>query len=195
MNSVWLLFKLLEALLGIICLGYHTRGFLNVDFVQSHYTYCCVFGGATLIPMFGCIRICLRDTIHPFCEGVINLLAALFLFGVSLNSMFHAEKDFYLVYLSSMDIGVNEEPPHPFFKYSKAQSISALCCGCLFLLHSVFAFDLTLNKAEDSQTDDDSDESDDEGSGDSRVTPTHLYVCGKFVHKWLKRYDWFKRLD
>ncbi|XP_075156662.1 uncharacterized protein LOC142229949 [Haematobia irritans] len=193
MNSVWLVFKLFETLFGLICLGYHTRGFLNIDFVQSHYTYCFIFGGTTLMSMFGSIAICLKETSHPLWEGGMNSMAALCLFGVSLDSMFHAEKDFYLTYLASME-NIDDDPPYPFFKHSKVQSIAALCSGCLYLLHSILAFDLCFAEDADRGNVGASD-CREEDSGENGIVHQRLYVCGKGVHKWLEKYEWFTKLD
>lgn len=202
MKRVWFILKFLESLLGLICLGYHTRGFLNVDYVQSHYTYCCIFGGFTLMAMFGCLNVVLKETIHPVWEVGLNLLAAVCMIGVSIDSMFHAEKDFYLMYLSASmhdyddddddDTAEEHEKPHPFFKYSKGQSIAALCCGSLFLLHFVFAFDFAIHKDASSLDSETSDEEEDENQGIS--DGLKLYVCGKVVHKWLEKFEWFKSL-
>ncbi|XP_005182842.2 uncharacterized protein LOC101889981 [Musca domestica] len=195
MQKVNFLFKIMEIILGLICLGYHTSGFLNVDFVQTHYTYCCIFGGFTLMAMYGCLAICLQESesVHPWWEGGINLLAAVCFIAVSVDSMFHAEKDFYLTYLiSRQDEHDEKEEPHPFFKYSKAQSIAALYCGCLFLLHSIIAFDFALHQQRRNENDVTMDDANSDNSEDSKI---ELYVCGKAVHKRLEKYDWFKKLN
>ncbi|XP_073833921.1 uncharacterized protein [Musca autumnalis] len=204
MQKVSFLFKLIETILGLTCLGYHTRGFLNVEFVQSHYVYCCIFGGFTLMAMYGCVAICLKGmkASNPWWEAVTNLLAAVCFLGVSLDSMFHAEKDFYLTYLIAQNDYYDdandeeEEESHPFFKYSKAQSIAALYCGSLFLLHSIIAFDFAFHQEHHDDDDvDTTDEAESFNSNEDSSQQIELYVCGKVVHKWLEKYDWFKKLD
>ncbi|XP_061393192.1 uncharacterized protein LOC133328666 [Musca vetustissima] len=203
MQRVSFLFKFMESILCLICLTYHSRGFLSVNFVQSHYIYCLVFGGFTLMAMCGCLSICLKETnnTNPWWEVVLNVLAAVCFFGVSLDSMYHAEKDFYLTYLISQqqdyedDDDENVDEPHSFFKYSKVQSIAALYCGSLFLLHSIIAFDFALHQQQQRGNDED-DSMDDANFDDPEdSSQLELYVCGKVVHKWLEKYDWFKKLD
>lgn len=204
MKRVWFIFKIIESVLGLCCLGYHARGFLNINHIHQHYTYVAAFGGFSLMAMFGCLSICLKESVSPLREGALNIFAASAFILVSLNSMYHAEKDFHLMYLSADVSEVIEEehleemeltePPHPFFKYSKAQSVAALCCGCLFLLHAILAFDLAMIDSDElSEISDDYDESveDQEVSGQQRMP---FYVFGKQVHGWLNQFEWFSTL-
>ncbi|XP_023300769.2 uncharacterized protein LOC111682995 [Lucilia cuprina] len=208
MKRVWFTFKIIESILGLCCLGYHARGFLNITYIQSHYTYVAVFGGFSLMAMFGCLSICLKEPVSALREGLLNCIAAIAFILVSLNSMYHAEKDFHLMYLSA-DVAddIEEEhleeveltqPPHPFFKYSKAQSVAALCCGSLFLLHAILAFDLSWSGGGESFEVSDDDDEIDEGSiaeeGDKVQLRLPYYVFGKKVHEWLNHYEWFNSL-
>lgn len=144
--------------------------------------------------MFGCLSICLKERVHPLWEGSINLLAAISFFGVSMNSMFHAEKDFYLTYLAT-DLNDEIEEPYPFFKHSKAQSIAALCCGCIFLLHSVLAFDVALDDADDTSPRENRESREHNNGTTSDDNQLHLYVCGKILHEWLEKREWFHDLS
>lgn len=209
MKRVWFLFKVIESILGLCCLGYHARGFLNINYIQDHYTYVAVFGGFTLMAMFGCLSICLKEPVSALREGTLNSIAAIAFILVSLNSMYHAEKDFHLMYLSAdTSFHIEEEhleeeelteQPHPFFKYSKAQSVAALCCGSLFLLHAILAFDLAMSISDerfqgesDQESNADEDNFSDGGIG---VESLPFYVFGKQIHKWLNRYEWFNILS
>ncbi|KAM7347532.1 uncharacterized protein ACRADG_007100 [Cochliomyia hominivorax] len=202
MKRIWFTFKIIESILGLCCLGYHARGFLNISNIQDHYTYVAVFGGFTLMAMFGCLSICLKEPVSAVREGILNTMAALAFILVSMNSMYHAEKDFHLMYLSTdATSNVKEEhlqeveltqPPHPFFKYSKAQSVSALCCGSLFLLHAILAFDLAITGTDERTEDSDEESSvEEENIYGERLT---YYVFGKKTHEWLNRYEWFNTL-
>ncbi|XP_065364775.1 uncharacterized protein LOC135957876 [Calliphora vicina] len=206
MKRVWFIFKIIESILGLCCLGYHARGFLNITYIQDHYTYVAVFGGFSLMAMFGCLSICLKEPVSALREGLFNIIAAIAFILVSMNSMYHAEKDFHLMYLSADVIDDIEEEhleevelteqPHPFFKYSKAQSVAALCCGSLFLLHAILAFDLALIDSSDETLEDDSEDEYEESKAEEGGKGQRLpfYVFGKNVHEWLNRYEWFNTL-
>ena len=199
MRRVWLTFKIFEVILGLFCLGYHTRGFLNILNIQDHYAYVAVFAGFTLMAMFGCLSICSKQAVSPFREGCLNMFAAISFLLISLDSMFRAERDFYLIYLSSSVLAETREeleitrPPHSFFKYSKAQSIAALCGGSLFLLHAILAFDFAWVSIEGMSSD--SDDEDEENAEDAEYAE-HLvfYVFSKPVHQWLNHFEWFHTL-
>lgn len=202
MKRVWFTFKILEVILSLCCLGYHTRGFLNINYIQDHYTYVAVFGGFSLISMFGCLSICMKATVHPLREAVLNLIAAIAFISVSMNSMYHAEKDFYLMYLSAgIEDDIEEEQhvvedlieqPRPFFKYSKAQSVAALCCGSIYLLHAILAFDVAMLRNDTTVADSVVDDaSGGESNNDQRLK---LYVFGKRVHNWLDKFKWFSSI-
>ena len=192
MRRIWFTFKIFEVMLGLSCLGYHARGFLSITNIQDHYAYVAVFAGFTLMAMFGCISICLKETVSPVREGCLNMFAAIAFISVSINSMYHAEKDYYLMYLTAETIETEaleeleiSDQPHPFFKYSKAQSIAALCCGSLFLLHAVFALDFAIT------AEDESSESDEEDEYNKYAENLTYYVFTKKVHEWLNHFEWF----
>lgn len=197
MRRVWFTFKLFETLLGLFCLGCHARGFLSITNTQDHYLYVAVFAGFTLMAMFGCISICLKESVSAFREGCLNIFAAISFILTSLDSMYHAEKDFYLMYLATeveaetLEQFEVSEKPHPFFKYSKAQSVAALCCGSLFLLHAVLALDFAMVSVQEiSSSSSESDEEQDDKYAEDLI----FYVFSKRVHQWLNRFEWFYTL-
>ena len=195
MRRVWFTFKFFEVILGLSCLGYHARGFLNIGNTQDHYVYVAIFAGFTLMAMFGCVSICLKESVSPLREGCLNMFAAIAFISVSINCMYHAEKDYYLTYLSTEveaealeELEISDQP-HPFFKYSKKQSIAALCCGSLFLLHAVFALDFAMITAEE-----ESSESDEEDEHNKYAENMIFYVFTKRLHEWLNHFEWFHTL-
>ena len=201
MRRVWFTFKIFEVILGLFCLGYHARGFLNIGNIQDHYIYVAIFAGFTLMAMFGCLSICSKEDVSPFREGCLNMFAAISFISISLDSMFHAEKDFYLTYLSAQVHAETLEefeitkPPHSFFKYSKAQSIAALCGGSLFLLHAILAFDFAMVNIEGMSSSDSDEDENDENAEDAEYAEHLLfYVFSKGVHQWLNHFEWFHTL-
>lgn len=199
MKRVWFVYKIIESMLGLCCLGYHACGFLKINYIQDHYVYVAVFGGFPLMSMFGCLSICLKESVSPLREALWSTMAACVYILVSINSMYHAEKDFHLMYLSAdirhnvegdyQEIDDLSEEPHSFFKYSKAQSVAALICGCFYWLHAILAFDVGMAKVEETNYFEDN-ESDDVES----IQHLPFYVFGKIVHVWLNKFQWFSSL-
>ena len=188
MDEVWLLFKFIEFILNIVCTCFHIRGFLFTSEPQPHNLFFCgTFAAFTMITLFGMVEICLSPKALPInMEAVINGCGAVMFIVASMLSMCYAENDFHLMYLSDI-----EEMEHLFFYYCKAQSVSALACGILHMLHAFYAVDALIPVKQDTAQVFQviMQDSEEDVSGKLR-----LYFFGQSVHNTLLKYKWFRWL-
>ncbi|XP_055843766.1 uncharacterized protein LOC129910412 [Episyrphus balteatus] len=190
MEEVWFFFKLIETLLGSTCMIFHIQGFLDDRQPLPHQMYFCgTFFGFTIIAIFGNIGISLGSRPSMLIEAIVSGVASLFFILSSIFSMYHAEKDFHLMYLSDY-----EESIHPFFAISKKQSITALCCGLFYMLHTVFAVDAILI-TDEIQFDEQGAQAENIAKADIECyQPIKLYICGKELNDILEKQEWFLRI-
>lgn len=123
----------------LICAGLHIQGFLHYPEPFPHeMLFCGLYASYFLISFYsflflykGCCG--LNYTVEAIVSG-----AAFLLFVVSaFVSMYHAEKDIHLQYLTD-----EEEWYHPFFVYCRLQSLGATITAQMFLVHCSLALDL-----------------------------------------------------
>ncbi|XP_067635724.1 uncharacterized protein [Eurosta solidaginis] len=184
MRSIWFTFKFVEGCLGCLCMGIQIEGFLNVEVSQDLYLYITVFSIFTCVSFFGCIDICMNNDPTMLREAIWNGIVCLGYIITAITTLYHAEKDLYLIYLSGLDI-IEDEAVHPFFRYSKAQAIIAIVTGVVHMLHSVLTTDVLFSdlaaiKAEE------------EGREHTRF---RLYLGGIWIHTRLLRLKWFRRFE
>ncbi|XP_014087215.1 uncharacterized protein [Bactrocera oleae] len=191
MQEIWCFFKLLEVLLGIVCLTFHVLGFLHTEPLPHNLFYCGTFASFTVYAAFGILNNLCGHGRTATIEAIATTLGAVMHFAASLLSMYHAEQDFHLMFLTD-----TEEPKHRYFFYCKAQSIAALTTGGMYMLHATYAYDagfirfkreLRSGVASDQETED-------EESLQRYRTHIEMFVCGKWVHKKLLRFKWFQEL-
>lgn len=192
MQEIWCFFKLLEVLLGSACLTFHVLGFLHTEPLPHNLFYCGTFASFTLFAALGILNnLCGRGHTAVI-EAVTTTLGAVMHFAASLFSMYHAENDFHLMFLTD-----TEEPRHSYFFYCKAQSIAALTTGGMYMLHATYAYDagfILLKRELPGAISDDLETEDETESAQRHRTHIEMYVFGKWVHSELLRFEWFRNL-
>ncbi|XP_055390468.1 uncharacterized protein LOC129619305 [Condylostylus longicornis] len=165
---------------GIICLVYHINGTLYSVEPQPHTVFFCgTFVGFLIISLLSQIRMLLGATSPPIMESIIAVIGSIAYYFSAFASMYYAEKDFHLMYLSD-----EEEGRHEFFVICKSQSISSLVCGSIYLLHAVYAIDSCI-------TQDDSGNCFDDEIKFSPTGPIQLHL---FFRPWLEKINFFRYL-
>ncbi|XP_037916892.1 uncharacterized protein LOC119655194 isoform X2 [Hermetia illucens] len=108
--------------------------------------FCGTYFAFTLVSIFSMAMICFHIDVHLIIQAAVNgIAAACFIIG-SIVSMYHAENDFHLMYLSDV-----EESEHEFFVICKTQSIVSLITGLAFMLHATFTVDAIVVHPTESQ--------------------------------------------
>ncbi|KFB48109.1 AGAP004947-PA-like protein [Anopheles sinensis] len=123
----------------LICAATHIRGFLHHQEPFPHeMLFCGLYASYFLISCYaflflyrGCCALCY--TVEAVLSGVGFLLFVVSAFV----SMYHAEQDIHLQYLSD-----EEEWYHQFFVYCRLQSLTATITAQVFLVHCSLALDL-----------------------------------------------------
>ncbi|XP_036319592.1 uncharacterized protein LOC118734015 [Rhagoletis pomonella] len=185
MRVVWFCFKLIEGCLGCLCMGTQIEGFLNVAVSQDLYLYITLFSVSTCISFFGCLNLCMENDPSFIREVIWNGFACFGYILASILTMYHAEKDLYLIYLSDLEI-IEDETTHSLFNYSKFQAISAIVTGVVHLLHSVLAADILFTDIAVAKAEENGIE------GKNRFT---LYFGGLWIHTRLMKWKWFRRFE
>ncbi|XP_012160285.1 uncharacterized protein LOC105665242 [Ceratitis capitata] len=192
MQEVWTFFKLLEMLLGIVCLTFHVVGFSQTEPLPHNLFYCGTFASFTFFSFLGILNVYFGRGRTAIMEAIPTTLGAVMHFAASILSMYHAENDFHLMFLTDF-----EEPQHSYFFYCKAQSIAALTTGALYMLHATYAYDavfirtrrrLHVGVTEDAETEDETE------SAPRHQIHIEMFVLGKWCHSKLLRYKWFQKL-
>ncbi|XP_068155247.1 uncharacterized protein [Drosophila tropicalis] len=179
-------FYMLETIMNIILMGYHVRGFLAIPAVFQGFF--CVL---TVLTLFASINVCSGNT--PYIWNEINRCAvgAIGYIIISIMTMRDAENELWVL----LDNEV-EKPKHPFYMFMRGQSICALLCGTIYLLHFTIVLDFLLSKADDDQItsdfDLDTDEVDDDAASNDLIMPVKLYVLGEWFERRLAKYAWFE---
>nr|NP_001247374.1 uncharacterized protein Dmel_CG34433, isoform B [Drosophila melanogaster]AFH06691.1 uncharacterized protein Dmel_CG34433, isoform B [Drosophila melanogaster]AOQ15472.1 CG34433-PB [synthetic construct] len=172
LRPVLFLFYTLETIFNMFCMGYHISGF---QAIELH-----VFEWDTSV------NICTGNTPAVVTEIWKSSAAAIVFILISLSTMWDAERQFYVFFFAS-ELGdknshafVEDRPIHPIFHYLRGMSISSLTCGILYLLHATIMIDVKLTN--------------DRNQGESKGTymPIPLFVLGRFIHRKLSAYDWFR---
>lgn len=180
MQHVWFLFKFLEVIMGCVCLSFHIISLDELEPLPHVVFYCGTFFGYTMISFFGTIGILLGRGPKPFMEAITNGLAATMFTLASMLSMYHAENDYHLMYLSDF-----EEPLHKYFYHCKSQSIASLAGAFLYLLHSMYAFDVVcITKRQVNIFEDEHEEA---------RQPIRLYFISESIELYLEGFSWFRR--
>ncbi|XP_018792436.1 PREDICTED: uncharacterized protein LOC108971069 [Bactrocera latifrons] len=183
MRSVWFAFKLFEGCLGCLCMGIQIEGFLNVAVSQDLYLYITVFSVFTCTSFFGCLNICMENDPVLLREIIWSSFASFSYIITGITTMYHAEKDLYLMYLSDLEI-IEDEMGHQFFGYSKTQTILAIVTSVVYLLHAVLAGDMLISETAVAKAA--------EGEEKKKLL---LYLGGMKIHNRLLKLKWFRRFD
>ncbi|XP_011191889.1 uncharacterized protein LOC105218169 [Zeugodacus cucurbitae] len=192
MQEIWCFFKILEVLLGIACLTFHVVGFLRNEPLPHNLFYCGTFASFMIYSALGILNNLFGRGPTARMEAVTTTLGAVMHFTASLLSMYHAENDFHLLFLTDM-----EEPNHRYFFYCKAQSIAALTTGGMYMLHATYAYDasfIRLKRETPAGVSDDGETEDEIEFVQRHRTHIEMFVFGKWVHTQLLSYEWFRKL-
>lgn len=193
LRPVLFLFYTLETIFNMFCMGYHISGFQAIelhvfewDTVAIHYFYLMTFYFFMVVTLLQSVNICTGNTPAVVTEIWKSSAAAIVFILISLSTMWDAERQFYVFFFAS-ELGdknshafVEDRPIHPIFHYLRGMSISSLTCGILYLLHATIMIDVKLTN--------------DRNQGESKGTymPIPLFVLGRFIHRKLSAYDWFR---
>lgn len=136
MKEVSFFFRLVEFFLGAFCFCYHIKGVLIVEKINHVMIYCGTYFGFSYCALIMNIGMFFNYNTHILLEITITLLAAVSFLATSVLSMYFAEQDSHLMFLTP-----NEENDHEFFYVSKMQSAASLITGLFYLLHFFLAAD------------------------------------------------------
>ncbi|KAH8232189.1 hypothetical protein KR032_001625, partial [Drosophila birchii] len=188
LRPVSFVFYTLETILNMYCLGFHISGFQGIKLVLFgveaqliHYLYLIIFYIFMVITLFQSVNVCTGHNPTITRELVKSTLATVAFFFVSLSTMWDAERQFYkFIEEPHKKEGTGKftgfEPVQPVFIYMRSQSICALACGILYLLHTCILFDFHLTTR----------------NSNGEYMPMALFVFGKWVHTKLEKYEWFR---
>lgn len=173
--------------MGCLCMGIQIEGFLNVAVSQDLYLYITVFSVFTCTSFFGCMNICMENEPVLKREVIWNGFASFGYFITAVTTMYHAEKDLYLMYLSAKVEIIEAEMGHQFFGYSKTQAIVAIVTCVVHLMHAVLAADILITDLAEAK------EAPEE-LGEERKKLV-FYLGGAKIHNRLLKLKWFRRFD
>ncbi|EDW81022.1 uncharacterized protein Dwil_GK19182 [Drosophila willistoni] len=190
-------FYMLETIMNIILMGYHVQGFLAIPAVfegfilVEKYLYLIMFYVLTVLTLFASINVCSGNT--PYIWNEINRCAvgAIGYIIISIMTMRDAENELWVVLDNEA-----EKPTHPFYMFMRGQSICALLCGIIYLLHFTIVLDFLLSKSDEDQIitdyDLDKDDVEDDAASNDLIMPVKLYVLGEWFERRLAKYEWFE---
>ncbi|KAH8307895.1 hypothetical protein KR059_001906, partial [Drosophila kikkawai] len=193
LRPVLFVFYTLETVLNMLCMGFHVTGFQAIQLDQFGWEeqamasfYLVIFYVFMALTLFQSINICTGHTPTITLELIKTSAATVAFLAVSLGTMWDAERQFYMFghdpeQEHSSTKYINYEPVHPFFVYMRSQSISALACSVLYLLHTCLMFDYKLTQKR--------------ANSDESYMPISLFVFGRWVHTKLETYEWFKEFS
>ncbi|XP_050093868.1 uncharacterized protein LOC126576604 [Anopheles aquasalis] len=131
--------RLVEAICCLICAFVHIEGFLHYQEPFPHeMLFCGLYAGYFLISFYSFLfhfwKCC---ALNYLVESVISGSGFLLFIVSAFVSMYHAETDIHLQYLSD-----DEEGYHRFFVYCRLQSLGATITAQIFLIHCCLSMDL-----------------------------------------------------
>lgn len=136
MKELSFLFRSFEVVMGMTCFAFHIKGVLIEEQMKHIMIFCGTYFGFSYCALILNIGMFFKNYIPVFLEIFITLLAAVSFILSSILSMYFAEGDTHLMFLSP-----EEESNHPFFSVAKFQSTGSLVTGLFYLLHFLIAAD------------------------------------------------------
>ncbi|XP_016997355.2 uncharacterized protein [Drosophila takahashii] len=141
MNQVWVFFKLIEVLLGSVCMFFHMRGSSYwPERIPHVILYCATFSSFTMLAALGAFRLMLARSSVLSSQLILTLSAVIAHYLCGVMIMRTAMQD---PHLSAMNSTI-EYLEHPHFAHCKQQSIAALITGTMYLMHMFHVFDLLM---------------------------------------------------
>lgn len=136
MKEVFFVFRLIEICFGMVCFGAHICGVIIHEKIRHIMIFCGTYFGFSYCALILNIGLFFNNNIPLILEMTVTSLATVSYLISSVLTMYFAEKDTHLMFLSAI-----EEALHPFFYISRIQSTTALIAGMFFLLHFLLAAD------------------------------------------------------
>ncbi|KAI8038234.1 uncharacterized protein LOC128253151 [Drosophila gunungcola] len=141
MNQVWVFFKLIEVLLGSVCMFFHIRGSTFWPERTPHVIlYCATFLSFAVLAALGAFRLMLTRSSVLSSQLLLTLSAVIAHYICGVLIMRTALQDPHLPAINSSI----EYLTHPHFAHCKQQSIAALITGTMYLMHMFHVFDLLM---------------------------------------------------
>ncbi|XP_017063000.2 uncharacterized protein LOC108102494 [Drosophila eugracilis] len=141
MNQVWVFFKLIEVVLGSVCMFYHMRGSTYWPERTPHVIlYCATFSSFTMLAALGAFRLMLARSSVLSSQLLLTVTAVIAHYFCGVLIMRTAMQDPHLASINS----TVEYLEHPHFAHCKQQSIAALITGTMYLMHMFHVFDLLM---------------------------------------------------
>ncbi|EDV57917.1 uncharacterized protein LOC6542937 [Drosophila erecta] len=141
MNQVWVFFKLIEVVLGSLCMFFHIRGSSYWPERTPHVIlYCATFSSFTALAALGAFRLILARSSVLSSQLLLTLSAVLAHYSCGVLIMRTAMLDPHLASINS----TIEYLEHPHFAHCKQKSIAALITGTMYLMHMFHVFDLLM---------------------------------------------------
>lgn len=136
MKEVSFFFRLVEIIGGTVCFCFHIHGVLIKEKINHIMIFCGTYFGFSYCALIMNIGMFFNEYTPILLEIIIAFLAAVMFLLSSVLSMFFAEQDRHLMFLTA-----KEEVTHEFFEVAKKQSAGSLCTGLFYLLHFLLASD------------------------------------------------------
>ncbi|KAH8409960.1 hypothetical protein KR009_002195, partial [Drosophila setifemur] len=141
MNQVWVFFKVIEVLLGSLCMFFHMRGELMLTERIPHViVFCATFLSFATLAALGAFRLLLTRSCVLSAQLVLTLSAAFAHYFCGLLVMRSVLQDPHLFLINST-IAYME---HPHIAYCKQQSIGAIVTGTMYMMHMFHVLDLLM---------------------------------------------------
>ncbi|XP_017021536.1 uncharacterized protein [Drosophila kikkawai] len=141
MNQVWVFFKLIEVVLGSMCMFFHVKGSLySAEPIPHVLIYCATFMSFVLIAALGAFRLLISQSSVLSTQLLLTVSAVILHYLCALLIMHTAMKDPHLAAINN----TVEYMAHPHFAYCKQQSIASLLTGTMYLMHMFHVLDLLL---------------------------------------------------
>lgn len=141
MNQVWVFFKLIEVVLGALCMSIHMRGaILWPQYVSHVIIYCATFISFTALAALGAFRLLITQKCVLSSQLLLTLGAVIAHYFCGLFVM----RDIANINLLSAANNSNEYLEHPAFSICKQQSIASLITGTMYLMHMFHVLDLLM---------------------------------------------------
>lgn len=140
MNQVWVFFKLIEVVLGTLCMYIHMRGAILWPQHVSHVViYCATFVSFTALAALGAFRLLITQKCVLSSQLLLTLSAVIAHYFCGIFVMRDAENPILKTLNSS-----HEYFDHPGFATCKQQSIASLITGTMYLMHMFHVLDLLM---------------------------------------------------
>ncbi|KAH8305401.1 hypothetical protein KR018_001762, partial [Drosophila ironensis] len=140
MNQVWVFFKLIEVVLGCMCITLHVRGFKLGNKEMHYFAYCATYLSFTLLAALGAFRMLVSHWCVLSTQFILTLTAALAHYFCGLRVMRHVHDYPALTALKDTDAYFD----HPNFVAIKQQSVAALITGTMYLMHMFHVLDIIM---------------------------------------------------